>query len=72
MRVIVVAPGMVDSELTGGTSNSQILNDREIYRQSIGGALSGEDIARAMLFAFQQPQNICIWELAVAPTKQLT
>ena len=72
VRVIVVAPGMVDSELTSGTSNSQILNDREIYRQSIGGALSGEDIARAMLFAFQQPQNICIWELAVAPTKQLT
>jgi NADP-dependent 3-hydroxy acid dehydrogenase YdfG len=72
VRVIVVAPGMVDSELTSGTSNSQILNDREIYRQSIGGALSGEDIARAMLFAYQQPQNICIWELVVAPTKQLT
>ncbi len=72
VRVIVVAPGMVDSELTSGTSNPQILADREIYRQSIGGALSGEDIARAMLFAYQQPQNMCIWELVVAPTKQVT
>jgi NADP-dependent 3-hydroxy acid dehydrogenase YdfG len=72
VRVIVVAPGMVDSELTSGTSNAQILADRETYRQSIGGALSSEDIARTMLFAYQQPQNMCIWELAVAPTKQLT
>ena len=72
VRVIVVAPGMVDSELTSGTSNQQILVDRENYRQSIGGALSSEDIARAMLFAYQQPQNLCIWELALAPTRQLT
>jgi NADP-dependent 3-hydroxy acid dehydrogenase YdfG len=72
VRVIVIAPGMVDSDLTSGTSNTQILADREAYRQSIGGALGGEDIARAMLFAYQQPQNMCIWELAVAPTKQLT
>ena len=72
VRVIVVAPGMVDSELTSGTSNQQILKDREAYRQSIGGALSGEDISQAMLFAYQQPQNVCVWEIAVAPTKQLT
>ena len=72
VRVIVIAPGMVDSDLTSGTSNTQILADRETYRQSIGGALGGEDIARAMLFAYQQPQNMCIWELAVAPTRQLT
>jgi len=72
VRVIVVAPGMVDSELTSGTSNQQILADRESYRQSINGALSSDDIARAMLFAYQQPQNLCIWELALSPTKQIT
>ena len=72
VRVIVVAPGMVDSELTSGTSNQQILADRESYRQSIDGALSSDDIARAMLFAYQQPQNLCIWELALSPTNQIT
>ena len=72
VRVIVIAPGRVDSDLTSGTSNAQILADREAYRQSIGGALGGDDIARAMLFVYQQPQNMCIWELAVAPTRQLT
>jgi NADP-dependent 3-hydroxy acid dehydrogenase YdfG len=72
VRVILVSPGLVDSELTHGTSNAKILDDREIYRESIGGALQGEDIARGMLFAYQQPQNLCVWELVMAPTKQLT
>ena len=72
IRVIMVSPGLVDSELTNGTSNSQILEAREIYRESIGGALQGDDIARGILFAYQQPQNLCIWELVMAPTKQLT
>lgn len=72
VRVTVVAPGMVDTELTRGTTNQKILDDREKYSESIGGALSSDDIARAMLFAYEQPQNVCIWELALAPTKQLT
>ncbi len=72
VRVIMVSPGLVDSELTNGTSNTQILEAREIYRESIGGALQGNDIARGILFAYQQPQNLCVWELVMAPTKQLT
>jgi len=68
----MVSPGLVDSELTNGTSNTQILEAREIYRESIGGALQGDDIARGILFAYQQPQNLCVWELVMAPTKQLT
>lgn len=72
VRVIMVSPGLVDSELTNGTSNTQILEAREIYRESIGGALQGDDIARGILFAYQQPQNLCVWELVMAPTNQLT
>ena len=72
VRVIMVSPGLVDSELTNGTSNTQIVEAREIYRESIGGALQGDDIARGILFAYQQPQNLCVWELVMAPTKQLT
>ncbi len=72
VRVIMVSPGLVDSELTNGTSNTQILEAREMYRESIGGALQGDDIARGILFAYQQPQNLCVWEIVMAPTKQLT
>jgi len=72
VRVIMVSPGMVDSELTSGTKNAQILEARESYRQSIGGALQAEDIARGILFAYQQPQNLCVWDLVMAPTQQFT
>ena len=70
VRVIVVAPGMVDSELTQGTTNEEILSARLEYEHTIGGALHGSDVAQAMLFAYQRPQNACLWELVVAPTKQ--
>jgi NADP-dependent 3-hydroxy acid dehydrogenase YdfG len=72
VRVIMVSPGMVASELTSETKNVQILEARESYRQSIGGALQAEDIARGILFAYQQPQNLCVWDLVMAPTKQFT
>ncbi len=72
VRVIVIAPGLVDSELTNGTSNEKILSERHMFREEIGGALKGEDVAQTMLFAYQQPQNICLWEVVVAPTRQLT
>jgi NADP-dependent 3-hydroxy acid dehydrogenase YdfG len=72
VRVILVAPGMVDSELLSGT-DSEIHRQAWLdYRDEIGGAIAPEDIASAMLFAYQQPQNICIWEMVVAPTRQLS
>ncbi len=36
----------------------------------MGGALAADDVARAVLFVYQQPQSVCIREIAGAPTKQ--
>ena len=72
VRVMVVAPGMVATELLSSTESEPIKSDYLAYRDQIGGALEPEDIARAMLFAYEQPNNICIWEMVVAPTRQLT
>jgi NADP-dependent 3-hydroxy acid dehydrogenase YdfG len=72
VRVIVIAPGMVASELLSSTESEQIKSDYLAYRDQIGGALEPEDIGRAMLFAYEQPKNLCIWEMVVAPTRQLT
>jgi NADP-dependent 3-hydroxy acid dehydrogenase YdfG len=63
---------MVDTELLAGTQSEQIKEGYLSYRAEIGGALSPHDIAAAMLFAYEQPQAICIWEMVVAPTGQLT
>jgi NADP-dependent 3-hydroxy acid dehydrogenase YdfG len=72
VRVIMISPGMVDTELLSSTESDSIKDGYRAYRDEIGGAITPTDIAEAMLYAYGQPQNICIWELVVAPTRQLT
>ncbi len=38
--------------------------------EDMSGVLATDDVARSVLFAFQQPQNVCIRKIALAPTKQ--
>jgi NADP-dependent 3-hydroxy acid dehydrogenase YdfG len=71
IRVILISPGMVDSELLDSTRSAGIRDDYLAYRDQIGGALAPEAIGEAMLFAYEQPQSLCVWEMVVAPTGQL-
>jgi NADP-dependent 3-hydroxy acid dehydrogenase YdfG len=70
VRVIVISPGCVDSELADHTANERIREDYFEYVKEIGGDLDPADIGRAMLFAYEQPQHLNIWEMCVAPTRQ--
>jgi NADP-dependent 3-hydroxy acid dehydrogenase YdfG len=72
VRVILVSPGFVSTELIDGTDSAVIREAYDTYREDIGGPLAPEDIARLMVFAYQQPQELCMWEIAVAPTRQVT
>jgi NADP-dependent 3-hydroxy acid dehydrogenase YdfG len=72
VRVILISPGFVMTELLTGTRSEGIKEAYHAYRDQIGGALDPADIAQAMLFAYGQPQSLCIWEMVVAPTRQLT
>ena len=40
------------------------------WKNSIGGALTSEDIANTIVFAYQQPQRLCIREIVLCPTLQ--
>ncbi len=70
VRVLLVAPGMVDTGLLGNTDEGAILDGYLDYKQSIGGGLRPEDVARAILTAYQLPQHISFREIVVAPTSQ--
>jgi NADP-dependent 3-hydroxy acid dehydrogenase YdfG len=63
---------MVATELLASTESDAIKTDYLAYRDEIGGALEPEDVGRAMLYAYELPQDLCIWEMVVAPTGQLT
>ncbi|MCW2163680.1 NADP-dependent 3-hydroxy acid dehydrogenase YdfG [Microbacterium hydrothermale] len=70
VRVLLVAPGMVDTGLLGNTGEGDVLDSYNDYKKSIGGGLVPDDIAAAILTAYQQPQHVSFREIVVAPTAQ--
>jgi NADP-dependent 3-hydroxy acid dehydrogenase YdfG len=71
VRVILMSPGLVSTELLDNTASQEIKDGYRVHAEQIGGSLTGADIAAAMVYAYEQPQNICIWEMIVAPTGQM-
>jgi NADP-dependent 3-hydroxy acid dehydrogenase YdfG len=72
VRVVMISPGMVDTELLSGTESTTIKDGYQAYKEQIGGAIDPAKIAEVMRFVYEQPQNICVWEMVVAPTGQLS
>jgi NADP-dependent 3-hydroxy acid dehydrogenase YdfG len=70
VRVTTIAPGAVETELLSHTTSQDIKDGYDSWKEDMGGVLAADDIARAVEFAYSQPQNVCIREIALAPTKQ--
>jgi NADP-dependent 3-hydroxy acid dehydrogenase YdfG len=60
IRVTIVEPGIVDTPLT---------RDNPVVRPLLDAAvpLQAEDVARAVVYAFQQPPHVTVSEIAVRP-----
>jgi len=70
VRVTIIAPGAVETELLSHTTSDNIKDAYGAWKESMGGVLKPDDIARSVLFAYKQPQGVCIREIVVAPTRQ--
>lgn len=70
VRFITIAPGATESELISHTTNDDIKQGYEDWKNAIGGAIKAEDVANSVYFAYSQPQNVCIREIVLAPTRQ--
>jgi NADP-dependent 3-hydroxy acid dehydrogenase YdfG len=70
VRVVNICPGATSSELVSHTTDQSIKDGYEEWRTEIGGVLEADDVARTVLFAYEQPQNMCIRQIVLAPTKQ--
>ncbi|ENK2255268.1 SDR family oxidoreductase [Vibrio alginolyticus] len=70
VRVTTIAPGAVETELLSHTTSQDIKDGYDAWKVDMGGVLAADDIARAVLFTYQQPQGVCVREIALAPTKQ--
>jgi clavulanate-9-aldehyde reducatase len=71
VRVTVVAPGMVDTELQGHNTNPVVRRAIERARERTGQVLDAEDIADAILYAVTRPPHVDLNEILVRPTGQV-
>ncbi|MGL5540528.1 MAG: SDR family oxidoreductase [Erysipelotrichaceae bacterium] len=70
VRVIVVAPGVVETNLLSHTSDATIKENYNEWKQSIESGLDAQHIVDCIDFAYQMPQSVCVRELVIAKTKQ--
>jgi len=70
VRLITIAPGAVETELLSHTTSDPIRTDYENWKKEIGSVLNSDDVANAILYAYQQPQSVCVREIVLAATKQ--
>ena len=70
VRMIVSAPGVVETPLLSHTSNQEIKGNYNLWKQEIDGGLEPSQIADCAWFAYQMPQEVCVREIVIAKTKQ--
>jgi NADP-dependent 3-hydroxy acid dehydrogenase YdfG len=70
VRVITIEPGAVETPLISHTTDEDIKSGYAEWKTGMGGVLKPEDIANAILFAYQQPKYVCIREIVIAATGQ--
>jgi NADP-dependent 3-hydroxy acid dehydrogenase YdfG len=67
IRVTLISPGVVESELGGTTSDAETRRMIEEFRAI---AIPADAIARAILYAIEQPENVNVNEMIVQPTSE--
>lgn len=70
VRFTTIAPGVVETELLSHTTSEKIKTDYNSWKAEMSQPLQPQDIADCILYAYQQPQRICIREIVIGPTRQ--
>jgi NADP-dependent 3-hydroxy acid dehydrogenase YdfG len=69
IRVTVIEPGLVDTELREHVAHADVQKTIKAWAESLR-QLKSEDIARTILFAVSQPSHVNINEILIRPTDQ--
>lgn len=70
VRVTVIEPGYVETELQGHNTNPIVVEGARKMAEEIGEVLQAEDIAEAIRFAVSAPARVSVNEILVRPTGQ--
>jgi clavulanate-9-aldehyde reducatase len=70
IRVTVVEPGFVATELHGHNELPVVVEGVEKMRSQIGDVLKAEDIADAITYVVTRPERVDVNEILIRPTRQ--
>lgn len=70
VRFVNIAPGVVETELLSHTTAKDIVDGYNQWKTEMGQPLESEDVANSIMFAYEQPQRVCIREIVLCPTRQ--
>ncbi len=70
IRVVVVEPGYVETELQGHNEHPAVLEAIEKSKAKIGQVLKSEDIANGIFYAVSQPPHVAVNEVLIRPSGQ--
>jgi clavulanate-9-aldehyde reducatase len=70
IRVSLVEPGFVDTELQDHNENPVVRDAIAKARDRIGEVLEAGDIADAIVYAVSRPPHVAVNEILVRPTRQ--
>jgi len=70
VRVVVIGPGAVSTELTDHITDQEAKAATRARLGAISGVLAAADIANAVLYATTQPANVAVNEILIRPTYQ--
>jgi clavulanate-9-aldehyde reducatase len=70
VRVTVIEPGFVDTELQGHNENPIVVEQIERMRNTLPKVLQPDDIARSIIYAVSQPRHVSVNEVLVRPSGQ--
>jgi clavulanate-9-aldehyde reducatase len=70
VRVTILAPGMVETELVDHNTNEMVLAAAKKMQEEVGEVLTAEDMGDAVLYAVTRPAHVNVNEILVRPTGQ--
>ncbi|WP_342252392.1 SDR family oxidoreductase [Spiroplasma endosymbiont of Amphibalanus improvisus] len=70
IRVSIMAPAIVDTNLLVSVKDANILDSYNNIKKSINKGLKSSDISNLMLYTYELPQEVSLKEILVSATKQ--
>jgi NADP-dependent 3-hydroxy acid dehydrogenase YdfG len=70
IRVTIIEPGFVETELQGHNKNPMVQENIKKMEEQIGDLLQADDIADAIRYAVTRPPHVSVNEVLIRPSRQ--